>query len=138
MKYKYKKIILYIWTVLFIFLSLIEFIKYIKESSELLGMIYQLINIFIIFLLIPILYNYKRHYSKARVSKLILVIIFGIFNSYILKYIVISCMSYTDTSISYDNSVFTIKYILKGILYFILICFTYIESKTVKIMLKKS
>lgn len=138
MKYKYKKIILYIWTILFIFLTLIEFIKYIKESSELLGMIYQLINIFIIFLLVPILYNYKRHYSKARISKLILVIIFGIFNSYILKYIVISCMSYTDTSILYDNSIFIIKYILKGILYFVLIGFTYIESRTVKISLKKS
>ena len=99
MKYKYKKIFLLTFTLLYIVLTIIELIKYLKLGSELFGLIYNIINVFIIFLLIPVLYNYKRHYSKARISKLILIILFGLFNSCILKTLIIGGMNYVDSSI---------------------------------------
>lgn len=138
MKYKYKKMFLIVFTLLYIVLSVIELIKYLKLDSELYGLIYNIINIFIVFLLIPVLYNFKRHYSKARISKLILIIIMGLFNSFVLRYIVINNMSYVDSSIEYYNSIYLIRAVLKIIMFCMLGVFTYIESKTSKIVLKKA
>ncbi len=138
MKYKYKKIFLLLFTLLYIILTIIELIKYLKFDSELFGLVYNIINIFIIFLLIPLLYNYKKNYSKARISKLILIIIIGIFNSYILKTIVINSMNYIDTSNLYIKDIYVIKNIIKIIMFILLMIFTYIESKTTKIVLKKA
>ena len=105
MKYKYKKIFLLLFTLLYIILTIVELIKYLKSDSELFGLVYNIINIFIIFLLVPLLYNYKKNYSKARISKLILIIIIGLFNSYILKTIVINSMNYVDTSNLYIKNI---------------------------------
>lgn len=138
MKYKYKKIFLFVFTIVFMVLSLIELIKYLSFDSELFGLVYNIINVFILFLLIPVLYNYKRHYSPARMSKLILIIIIGILNSYAVYPLVTHLMSYVDTSYEYAKNIFVIKSIIKGILFLLLIFFTYIESKTSKIVLKKS
>lgn len=138
MKYKYKKIFLIIFTFIYIILSMIELIKYLKIDSELFGLIYNIVNVFLIFLLVPLLYNYKRHYSKARISKLILIIVIGLFNSFILGKIVISNMSYIDSSNVYLNSIFLIKNIIKPISFIFLGIFTYIESKTTKTVLKKT
>lgn len=138
MKYKYKKIFLLLFTLLYIILTIVELIKYLKSDSELFGLVYNIINIFIIFLLVPLLYNYKKNYSKARISKLILIIIIGIFNSYILKTIVINSMNYVDTSNLYIKNIYVIKNIIKIIMFILLMIFTYIESKTSKIVLKKT
>ncbi len=138
MKYKYKKIFLLTFTLLYIVLTIIELIKYLKFDSELFGLIYNIINVFIIFLLIPVLYNYKRHYSKARISKLILIIVLGLFNSCILKTLVISGMNYVDSSIIYAKNTYIIRSIIKIIMFIMLSIFTFIESKTTKIMLKKT
>lgn len=137
MKYKYKKIFLFIFTIVFTILSFIELIKYLCFDSELFGLVYNTINVFILFLLIPVLYNYKRHYSPARMSKLILIIIIGIINSYAVYPLVMHLMSYIDTSYEYSKSIFVIKNIIKGTLFLLLIFFTYIESKTSKVVLKK-
>lgn len=138
MKYKYKKIFLLLFTLLYIILTIVELIKYLKSDSELFGLVYNIINIFIIFLLVPLLYNYKKNYSKARISKLILIIIIGIFNSYILKTVVINSMNYVDTSNLYIKNIYVIKNIIKIIMFILLTIFTYIESKTSKIVLKKA
>lgn len=138
MKYKYKKIFLLLFTLLYIILTIVELIKYLKSDSELFGLVYNIINIFIIFLLVPLLYNYKKNYSKARISKLILIIIIGLFNSYILKTIVINSMNYVDTSNLYIKNIYVIKNIIKIIMLILLMIFTYIESKTSKIVLKKA
>ncbi len=138
MKYKYKKIFLLTFTLLYIVLTMVELIKYLKLDSELFGLIYNIINVFIIFLLIPVLYNYKRHYSKARISKLILIILLGLFNSCILKNIIISSMNYVDSSIIYAKNTYIIRNIIKIIMFLMLSIFTFIESKTTKIMLKKT
>lgn len=138
MKYKYKKIFLFVFTITFMILSLIELIKYLGFDSELFGLVYNIINVFILFLLIPVLYNYKRHYSPARMSKLILIIIIGLLNSYAVCPLVTHLMSYVDTSYEYAKSIFIIKNIIKGVLFILLVFFTYIESKTSKIVLKKA
>ena len=127
--YKVKKSILYLLTLSFMILSLIELIKYFKVDTTLYGVIYLSINLIILFLLIPVTYNYKRNYSSARISKLILIIIIGIFNSYILSKIVLGNMNYIDDSILYISSIKLIKNILKGIVYGSLVIFTFLEAK---------
>lgn len=127
--YKVKKTILYLLTLSFMILSLIELIKYFKVDTTLYGVIYLSINLIILFLLIPVTYNYKRNYSSARISKLILIIIIGIFNSYILSKIVLGNMNYIDDSILYISSIKVIKNILKGIVYGSLVIFTFLEAK---------
>ncbi len=126
--YKKKKLLLNIVNISFLILSLIELIKYFKFDNTLYGVIYLLINLIIIFLLLPVTFNYKRHYSSARISKIILIIIIGLFNSYILNYIVIGNMSYIDSSKNFIKSIFIIKNILKPILYFILVIFLFLET----------
>lgn len=127
--YKVKKMILYIITICFMILSTIELIKYFKVDTTLYGVIYLLINLVILFLLIPVTYNYKRNYSSARISKLILIIIIGIFNSYILSNIVLNNMAYTDSSRNYIELIKVSKNIFKGIIYFSLVVFTFFEAK---------
>lgn len=127
--YKLKKLILYILTILYIVLSGIELFKYFKVDTTLYGVIYLLVNLVILFFLIPLTYNYKRNFSQARISKLIIVLIIGIFNSYILNNIVINNMTYIDSSTIYLNSIYVIKNILKGIIYVCLSIFTFFESK---------
>lgn len=126
--YKKKKLLLNIVNISFLILSLIELIKYFKFDNTLYGVIYLLINLIIIFLLLPVTFNYKRHYSSARISKVILIIIIGLFNSYILNYIVVGNMSYIDSSSSFIKSIFVIKNILKPILYFLLMIFLFLET----------
>ena len=105
--YKYKKNIIRILTCIYVILSIIEFIKYFFVNSNLFGLIYLIINLFIIFLLVTVAYNYNRYYSIPRISKLIITVILGIFSSYILKIVIINNMNYT---ISIKPSI--IKYII--------------------------
>ncbi len=127
--YKVKKLMLYMLTLVFIVLSGIELFKYFYVDTTLYGVIYLLVNLVILFFLIPVTYNYKRNFSRARISKLIIILIIGIFNSYILDKIVISNMTYIDSSTTYLNSIFVCKNILKGIVYGSLLVFTFFESK---------
>ncbi len=134
--FKYKKIVLYFSTLLFMILSLIELIMYFKVDNTLFGMIYLLINLLIIFLLVPTTYNYKKYFSAARISKLIMIIIFGIFNSYILNIVVLKNISYVDDSTKFINSIFVIKNVLKGIIYFVLMIITVFEFNIQKVIVK--
>lgn len=129
--YKKKKLLLNIINILFLILSLIELIKYFKVDNTLYGLIYLLINLVIIFLLIPVTYNYKRHYSSARNSKVIIIILIGIFNSYILNHIVLNNMSYIDSSNKYIDYIWTIKNVLKPILYLGLFIFLMLETNMI-------
>ena len=132
--YKYKKYTIIILTVIYIILSIVEFIKYLLIDCNLFGLVYLLIDLLIIFLLVPVAYNYKRYFSSIRISKLIIIILIGIFNSYILYKIVINNMNYVDASIEFNNGIFIIKNILKGIVYFILLIFTIFEFKLEKLL----
>lgn len=126
--YKKKKLLLNIVNILFLIFSLLELIKYFKIDNTFYGVIYLLINLVIIFLLLPVTYNYKRHYSKARISKIILIIIIGLFNSFILNLIVLNSMNYIDSSKEYIKSIFLFKNIFKPILYGLLCLFLIIET----------
>lgn len=128
--YKKKKLLLNIINILFLVFSLMELIKYFKIDNTLFGVIYLLINLVIIFLLLPVTFNYKRHYSTARISKVIMIIVIGIFNSFILNLIVLKSMNYTDGSNDYIKSIFIFKNILKPILYLLLLGFLILESKS--------
>lgn len=134
--YKYKKIALYACTCLYLLFTFIEFVKYLKSDSTLFGLVYLLISLIIIFLLVPCAYNYKKYYSMARISKLMIVIVIGIFTSYILPSIVLNNMSYMDSSKDYIKSIFLYKNIFKGIIYGILVLFTAFEFKLEKIITK--
>jgi len=135
--FKYKKITLIVLTFLFILFSIIELIIYLTVDSTIFGLIYMFINMFIIFLLVPCVYNYKKYYNIVRISKFILIIILGIINSYFLGSIIIKGINYTDNSINYINKVYIFKNILKGIIYLGLTIITIFEFKKEK-LIKKS
>lgn len=132
-KFKIKKKLLIIITLLYILLTMFELIKYLLIDRNIFGLIYLLISLFIIFLLVPTCYNYKKHYSKNRISKLIIIIILGLFSSFILEYIINNIINYIDYSNIYIKSILLIKNIIKPILYTILILFILIETNTIKI-----
>lgn len=132
--YKIKKTTITLLTLSFIILTIIEFVKYFCIDSNLFGLNYMIINFIIIFLMVPVAINYKKYYSPQRISKLIIILILMLINSYILGPIVLNSMSYIDSSSEYINSVFVIKNILKGIIFGLLLVFTTFEFKLQKLI----
>ena len=135
--YFYKKNVLIISTLVFILLTLIEYIKYLFSANNFFGIVYLLINMGIIFLLIPIMKNYNKYYSGQRISKLIIIILLGIFSSFVLNHMVLNLLSYKDASKEYLDSIFIIKNILKTFIYILLIPFTYHEFSLQKLIQNK-
>ncbi len=131
--FKYKKLTLTLCTFMFILLSFIELVKYLFVDSNVFGMIYLISNLLIIFLLLPTSYNYKKYFSKARISKLIIIILLGIFNSFILQSIYLNNIGFVDDSKRYIESIFFIKSILKPIIYFLLLVITIFEFRVEKL-----
>ena len=132
--YKIKKTTITLLTLSFIILTIIEFVKYFCIDSNLFGLNYMIINFIIIFLMVPVAINYKKYYSPQRISKLIIILILMLINSYILGPIVLNSMSYVDSSSEYIKSVFVIKNILKGIIFGLLLVFTTFEFKLQKLI----
>lgn len=134
--YKTKKTLLNIITISNIIIFNIELIKYLNTNSNIYGVYYLLTSLLIVFLLLPVTYNYKRNYSKARISKIILILIIGIFSSYFLQNIILQNMNYMDSSKLYLEKIFITKNVLKPIIYSLLLIFLIIETK-VYLLLKK-
>ena len=134
--YKYKKIAINIITCVFILLTFIEFIIYMFSKNNLFGLLYIILNLFVIFLLVPIAHNYNRYFSSARLSKLIIVLLLVIFDSFLLNVIVLNSMSYIDGSNIYVKKIFVIKNVLKPILDFAILIFILLEFKLDKLLLK--
>ena len=135
--YKIKKIFINSITAIFILLFIIELFKYLKTDNNIFGVYYLITNLVIIFFLVPIAYNYKRYYSIARISKIIIVILIGLFSSFALEYIVSSIYNYTDDSTTYIKSISIIKNVLKTVIYVLLTGFTILEFKSEKVINKK-
>lgn len=135
--FKYKRITIYLLTVIYILLTIIEVIKYLLFENNLFGLYYLLISLLIVFLLVPCAYNYKKYYSGARISKLIIVILLIIFDSFILEHILLKSMSYIDASSDFIKNIFIYKNILKTILAFLLVIFIVFEFKLDE-LIKKS
>lgn len=134
--YKTKKTLLNIITISYIIIFIIESIKYLNTNSNIYGVYYLLTSLLIVFLLLPVTYNYKRNYSKARISKIIIIMIIGIFSSYFLQNIILQNMNYMDSSKLYLEKIFITKNVLKPIIYSLLLIFLIIETK-VYLLLKK-
>lgn len=138
--FKIKKLYLYLFTFFYIMISLLELVSYLKIDNTLYGVYYLIINLVILFFLIPVVYNYKRTYSKARVSKIIIITILLIFNSFVLEHIILNTMNYMDSSKLYLENIFIYKNMLKGILSFSLVIFLIYETnlnKNIKNKFKK-
>ena len=135
--YKLKKYSLYLITFIYFILCLIEGYMYFTTPSNIYGIYYLCLNILIIFFLVPVCYNYKRHFSKTRISKLIIIILLGIFSSYILHNVVLNSIDYMDDSQRYIDKIFVIKDVLKVIIYSLIILFTIIESKVISTLKMK-
>lgn len=134
--YKYKKLTINIITVIFILLTIIELIMYMFSKNNLFGLIYLIISLFIVFLLVPVSYNYNKYFSTARLSKLIIIFILIVFNSYLLQLIVLNAMNYVDASNLYIKKDFVIKNIIKPIMDFIILLFILLEFKLDKLLIK--
>jgi len=132
--FKYKKLTLYFCTFLYFVFFIIELIKYMFVKTNIFGLIYLINNLFILFMLIPCAYNYKKYYSFARITKLIIIILFGIFNSYILEHLVINNIGVVDSSKEYISKIFIYKNVFKGIIYFIISIITIFEFKVDKLL----
>lgn len=134
--FKIKKLLLNFNTFSYIILFLIEIILYLKTNSNIYGVYYLLSNLIILFLIVPVTYNYKRYYSKARISKIILIILLGIFTSFIIENIIINNMKYMDASNIFIDKINILKNILKPIIYFLLLIFLILETKAYLILKK--
>jgi c-di-AMP phosphodiesterase-like protein len=134
--YKYKKITINFITTIYILLTILEVILYLFAKNNLFGLIYIIINLFIIFLLVPISYNYNKYFSSVRLSKLIITFLLIIFTSFILHIIVLKNMGYVDSSNLYIKKIFVTKNILKPIIDFIILIFILLEFKLDKLLMK--
>lgn len=132
--FKYKRIVIYICTFLYLIFSFLELIKYMFYDSNVFGLIYLLINLIIIFLLVPSAHNYKKYFSKIRISKFILIILIGIFSSFILEGIVMNGIGVVDDSKKYIDGIFIYKNVFKVIIYAVLFILTVFEFKVEKLI----
>jgi len=106
------------------------------SKNNLFGLIYIIMNLLVVFFLVPIAYNYNKYFSTARLSKLIIVFILIIFNSFILQLIISSMMNYIDTSKEYISKIFVIKNIIKPVIDFVILLFILLEFKLDKLLMK--
>jgi hypothetical protein len=134
--YKYRRILLYLSTISYIVLTIIELVKYLALESNLYGLIYLIMSSIFLFLLIPTTINYKNNYSMARFSKLLILVVLGIFNSFILNHIVFANMKYLDSSYEFLGYIRIIKNVLKPVVYFLLLILTLRECKLFSIIKK--
>lgn len=126
---KNKRNIFNLITIIYILLTLIEFIIYMFSKNNLFGVFYIILNLITIFFLVPVAYNNNKYYSKARISKLIIILLLGLFNTILLPIIVTNTMHYIDSSQEYIKKIFVIRIILKNILHLLLLGILLLEFK---------
>lgn len=139
MKRNYLFFIFLFVTIVFCLSTLFEIYNYMFFNSNLFGFIYLLINCFISSGLIIMCYNFKIANVKIRISKNLLIIILGLFSSFLLYYVVAGFMSYADESLDFINRIFLSVKVFKPILYFVLLIFSMLEYKfKIGVRLKKT
>lgn len=122
----------YIITAIFMFLTLFEIYTYMKMESNYLGLFYLFLNLFIMFLLFTISYNYDKSNKEIRISKNIMAIIFGLIASFILGLLLPNIFNYKDASYLFTKNIKIISKIIKPIIYIFLGVASYIEIKLIK------
>lgn len=116
-------------TAVFILFTAFEVYVYMKMDANYVGIFYLLLNFFIMFMLFTTSYNYDNANKKIRFSKNIIVIIVGIFTSFILTFILSHAFSYVDNSYIFNKSIFVISKIIKPIIYFLILVESILELK---------
>lgn len=119
-------------TSIFVLLTLYEIILYLRIDSNYVGVFYLFFNFFVMFLLFTITINYETAKRNIRISKNIFAIIVGIFNSFLLTFVLTHIFSYTDSSYLFTDSIFVISKIIKPIIYLSLGAISVIEIKFIK------
>ena len=122
----------YIITAIFMFLTIFEIYTYMKMESNYLGLFYLFFNLFIMFLLFTISYNYDKSNKEIRISKNIMAIIFGLIASFILGLLLPNIFNYKDASYLFTKNIKIISKIIKPIIYIFLGVASYIEIKLIK------
>ena len=122
----------YIITAIFMFLTLFEIYTYMKMESNYLGLFYLFLNLFIMFLLFTISYNYDKSNKEIRISKNIMAIIFGLIASFILGLLLPNIFNYKDASYLFTKNIKIISKIIKPIIYIFLGVASYVEIKLIK------
>lgn len=112
--HKYSEKINTLLFLIFLIITLIETLLYLFSRSNYYGLIYLLVNYIILFFLLNI--NFKS-YKKIFLSKVIVVIILGLFSSFLLLPVLNSFYSFTDNSEEYISKIFIISKIIKPIYY---------------------
>ncbi len=134
--YKYRKILLYFLTLMYVILTVIELIKYLALDTAVYGLIYLIMSLVLIFLLVLTTINYKDNYSMTRFSKFMIIIVLGIFNSFILNHIVFSNLNYLDSSYEYLGNIKYIKNVFKPIIYCIILLLSIRECRVYEKIIK--
>lgn len=104
-------------TLIFIVLTILELINYFSFESNLIGVFYLILNLFIIFLLINMVVNFGKSNYKIRISKNLIIIVIGILASYLLGYIIPIILDYSDNSFLFVENIYIYSKVLKPIIY---------------------
>ena len=129
---KLKKIYMLL-TSIFSLLTIYEVIVYVLGSSNYFGLFYLILNLFIVFLMFMVSVNINKGNTMIRISKNAIIVVLGLFASFVLKYILSSVFGYVDESGVYINRVFISLKIVKPIIYLMLGVLSYLEYKNMKI-----
>lgn len=120
-------------TSIFSLLTIYEVIIYILGKSNYFGLFYLIFNLFIVFLMFMVSVNIKKGNTMIRISKNAIIVILGIFCSFVLKLILSGVFGYVDESNVYISNIFISLKVVKPIIYLILGILSYLEYKNMKI-----
>lgn len=104
-------------TFIFMVLTVFELVNYINFESNLIGLLYLILNFFIIFIMVNMIFSFAKSNYKVRISKNLIIIIVGILSSYMLGYILPIILDYTDKSFMFVKEIYVYSKILKPIIY---------------------
>lgn len=111
---------------LFLILTIIETIIYMFSKSNYYGLFYLIINYIIAFFLLNL--NFKSD-KKIYLSKVIVVVILGLFSSFLLINILENTYTYNDDSSTYIDKIMIISKIIKPLIYMIISIMAYTKLK---------
>ena len=120
-------------TSIFSLLTIYEVIIYILGKSNYFGLFYLILNLFIVFLMFMVSVNIKKGNTMIRISKNAIIVVLGIFCSFVLKLILSGVFVYVDESNAYISNIFISLKVVKPIIYLILGILSYLEYKNMKI-----
>ncbi len=125
MKSLFRKFYQYLY-LLFLFLTFVETIIFLLNEANYYGLFYLIIN----FVLCYFLKDIYKSINRERIVKNIIVILLGLFSSFILYLLLTSLFTFTDYSKDFIQNTFIIMKVLKPIMYLFIAGMSYLEYKT--------